>query len=420
MAMRVTQRSGRVGSARHNDRSFMRGDYDREAAAHIDLERTEQNRVVGARQGMTLEESELAFYRMRYSASLEQTNARYREQRHPEKCRTIEDVYRNEKTRPRETILQIGDMNEGVSAEKLMECFKDYLEKVKAWNKSHGDHLRILNFSVHVDEASPHIHMRSVWEYDQGDHKALGQNKALQSAGVSLPEPDKKESRYNNRMMTVEAEFRGYWQETCKEHGLEIETEPRPRRKHLDKADYIAEQKQKELKELDNELASSKKTIKRAKALESKIEALEGQERVLNAAQVAEVKKDVKKSLLNANEVKLPLSDYEKLIRTAAAVDEARKQADRVNKKKKSIIEDARSEAKGIVKEAHERADKLIQEGKHAKQEGLFERADRLKAQNTLDAMKVTPEGKKFVEMMEQTVTRQIKTKIRDDIERER
>ena len=51
----------------------------------------------------------------------------------------------------------------------------------------------------------------------------------------------------NNRMMTFEAETREMWQDICKSHGLEIETEPRPRRKHLDKADYIAEQKQAEI-----------------------------------------------------------------------------------------------------------------------------------------------------------------------------
>lgn len=249
--MRVTQRSGRIGSARHNDRSFMeQGHCDR--ADHIDHERTKLNRVIGAREGMTLAESELAFYRERYSAALEEKNARYKAQRHPERCRTIDDLYKNKKTRPRETILQIGDMNESVSLDVFIECVNDYLEKINKWNNKHGNHLVIMNASLHADEATPHVHIRSVWEFDNPTgHKDLGQNKALKQAGISLPDPTKEESRYNNRMITVEKEHREIWQKVCIEHGLEIETEPLPRRKHLNKADYIAEQKQKEIDKLD-------------------------------------------------------------------------------------------------------------------------------------------------------------------------
>lgn len=381
MAMRVTQRSGRMGSAKHNDRSFLNGRDAKEIAPHIDHERTEQNRVVGASSGKTLEESELAFYRKRYGQALEERNARYRAQRHPERCRTIEDVYRNEKTRPRETILQIGDMHEGVSKEKLEECFADYLQRVTEWNKAHGEHLRILNAAVHVDEASPHIHMRSVWEYtDKNGNFDLGQNKGLKQAGVDLPDPEKPEGKFNNRMMTFEATTREMWQEVCKEHGLEIETEPRPRRKHLDKADFIAEQKQaeieklealeaqkqkdldkvsaekekadKELLEAQKDVKEAQKTIARADKAKERIEALEAQERVLTAAQVKEVDKNVKSPLLSPDKVILNKSDYEALVRTAHGFEEANRQSKKINKQKKAILDKAHEEAAEHIQKA--------------------------------------------------------------------
>lgn len=321
MSMRVTQRSGRCGSAKHNDRSFLQGRDAKETAPHIDQERTKDNVVVGTSKGDTLEEQELNYYRKHYGQALEARNARYREQRHPEKCRTIEDVYRNEKTRPRETILQIGDMNEGVSVQKLEECFKDYLNKLKEWNKAHGDHLKILNFAVHTDEASPHIHLRSVWEYtDKDGNKDLGQNKALEQAGVKVPDQDKPIGRYNNRMMTFEAETREMWQDICKSHGLEIETEPRPRRKHLDKADYIAEQKQAEIeklealeaqkqKDLDNTSEALKKAQKDYKTIDSKIKPKQDKLEALNSQ--IDISRDELRNILDkkarASEIKKPL-----------------------------------------------------------------------------------------------------------------
>ena len=64
--------------------------------------------------------------------------------------------------------------------------------------------MQILNMAIHHDEQGGlHAHIRRVWNTtDKDGNLTLGQNKALEAAGVELPEPDKKVSRYNNRKMT--------------------------------------------------------------------------------------------------------------------------------------------------------------------------------------------------------------------------
>lgn len=258
--MRVSMRSGRIGSAKHNDRSF-----DLSHAAHVDQTRTNLNQVwlnqsfitimgdvtdLQESAFKTLEEYELDFYQL-YQQQCDITNANYIRQGHPERCKTPEDLYHGKLTRPEELILQIGDMHDNIPQDVFMSCVEEYIEQFNEWNDEHGEHGQILDVSYHFDEQSPHAHIRRVWDYvDKNGVYRLGQNKALEQAGIELPNPLQKPSRYNNRKMTFDAMMRGKWQEICKNHGFEIETEPRPNRKHKKKAEYIADCLNKEIETL--------------------------------------------------------------------------------------------------------------------------------------------------------------------------
>ena len=116
--MRVVMHCGRSGSAAHNDRSFLQGQSEEwisEHAAHI---RDDGEHVVWSWDGGSdLSASERNFYEHYFSDSLNARNERYLKQRHPERCRTIEELYAADKTRPEEVILQIGDKDSGVSPE---------------------------------------------------------------------------------------------------------------------------------------------------------------------------------------------------------------------------------------------------------------------------------------------------------------
>lgn len=263
--IRVSQHSGRKGSAAHNDRSFLRdkgAQEVREMAPHIRADAMQENTVWSAGGEGDFREHELAFYRERYSAAVEATNARYRAQGHPERCRTIEKLYTGAQTRPEEMILQIGNRDEGADPRDFELAVQEYLRRLEEWNSAHGGHMHILNYAIHQDETSPHVHIRRVWDYtDKDGIVRLGQNKALQAAGVDLPHPDKAEGRYNNRKIKFDAMSRGLWQEIARGMGYEIETEPRPDLRHKDKAEYIAGQLQREIDSRERRLSAQASRI---------------------------------------------------------------------------------------------------------------------------------------------------------------
>ena len=145
--MKASMHNGREGSGKHNDRTFLQGksEQDRqEMAPHIDSDMTAKNRTwrIGHKDkgwlsgaGGDIEAAERAYYKKAYSAAQEAKNARYRAQRHPERCRSTDDLYTGKLTRPEEQILQIGSKDDQVSPETFYACMKDYVKGIEDWNR---------------------------------------------------------------------------------------------------------------------------------------------------------------------------------------------------------------------------------------------------------------------------------------------
>ena len=199
--MKASMHSGRSGNAKHNDRTFLQGKSEQaraEIAPHIDAAKTGANRIwVTGMKGwhkpgtVTIADAERTFYKNRYGAAQEAKNRRYEAQRHPERRKSTDDLYTGKQTRPEEVILQVGSQKEPVSEETFRACLSDYIAELSKWNKEHGGHMKWLSIAIHVDETSPHAHLRRVWDYNGKDGPTLGQDKALQLAGLPLPDPDK-------------------------------------------------------------------------------------------------------------------------------------------------------------------------------------------------------------------------------------
>lgn len=253
-SLRASQHSGREGSGRHNDRSFLTGRsaaWIQEHADHIDTTRTSENQVITWDHQTDIERSERAWYAQTYGPAQEETNRRYVRERHPDRCKTTDDLYEGRLTRPEEMILQVGSKDARADVVAFIDAYQAYQVRLEAWNRAHGGHMHILSMALHMDETTPHIHIRRVWDYQDRDGLTrLGQAKALEQAGIELPDPTKPAGRYNNRKMTFDALARGWWQEACRAHGLEIETEPLPDRRHKAKADYIRDQMAQEIDDL--------------------------------------------------------------------------------------------------------------------------------------------------------------------------
>lgn len=246
--MRMTVHNGRAGkngvySPKHNDRNF-----DISSAEHIDPERMPGNVYWNwtGRKDVSFEDCEKAFYEEHCRAHLDAVNQRHREQRHPERVRDM-DAYRTARqTCPEETLLMIGNKDEHLPPKTL----RAICEELKDWEEKQIPGLKILNMALHVDEqGAPHIHMRRAWIYrDENNVESIAQSKALQTAGVPLPHPDKPAGRHNNRKQVFSAMERQALYEICREYGLESLLEMQPREKSRsgrEFEDYKAEQAEK-------------------------------------------------------------------------------------------------------------------------------------------------------------------------------
>jgi len=161
-----------------------------------------------------------------------------------ERNRTVEDLLKNNKTCPEESIYQIGTLEESVSPETLFRIVNEFYEE---FERRFGSHIHILDWALHLDEGTPPIHEHHVFDCENRYGELCPQQeKALEELGIPLPHPDKPKSRSNNRKQTFDAVCRTILFDIAERHGLHLEQEPAyGGREYLEKQDYIL-MKQKE------------------------------------------------------------------------------------------------------------------------------------------------------------------------------
>ena len=256
--LKLTRHNGRAGThgtynPKHNDRSFNLANSE-----HIDPERAKGNIYWDCFHGFrlaldpqdpdnlaaTFSEIEQQFYENRYSEFIEKQNERNAKIRHTERNRSIPDLLSSRKTCPEETIYQLGTLDEHASAEDLLNIVTEFIEAFKA---KYGEHVHVLDWALHLDESTPHIHERHVFDCENKyGEVAPQQEKALEALGFDLPDPDKPLSRRNNRKITFDAACRKMLFEIAKRYGPDLEEEAEyGNRKYLEKQDFIlAKQKE--------------------------------------------------------------------------------------------------------------------------------------------------------------------------------
>ena len=101
--------------------------------------------------------------------------------------------------------------------------------------------MHILDFALHMDETTPHIHERHVFDCENKYGELCPQQeKALEALGIPLPDPDKPRGRNNNRKMTFDLICRNLLFDVCRQYGLEIEEVPEyGGKKYLEKQEFI-------------------------------------------------------------------------------------------------------------------------------------------------------------------------------------
>ena len=101
------------------------------------------------------------YYYEHYADHVNAQNARNEKTRHIERNRTVDDLLKNNKTCPEESIYQIGTMEESVPPETLALIVSEFYEE---FENRFGSHIHILDWALHLDEGTPHIHERHVFD----------------------------------------------------------------------------------------------------------------------------------------------------------------------------------------------------------------------------------------------------------------
>ena len=278
--LKLTRHNGRAGThgtynPKHNDRSFNLANSE-----HIDPERAKGNIYWDCFHGfrsaldpqdpddlaVTFSDVERQFYETHYTAFVEGQNERNAKIRHTERNRSIPDLLSSRKTCPEETIYQLGTLDEHASAEDLLSVVTEFIEEFKA---KYGDHVHVLDWALHLDESTPHIHERHVFDCEnQYGEIAPQQEKALEALGFELPEPEKPVGRNNNRKMTFDSACRVLLFDVAKKHGLQLEEEPEyGGRAYLEKQDYVLFKQKEKLEAQEKKLEELTMKIEDVEAL---------------------------------------------------------------------------------------------------------------------------------------------------------
>ena len=272
--MKLTRHNGRSGkngtyNPKHNDRRFDIGNSE-----HIDEKRAKHNVYWDCYQGYhfpldpeqegkivySFEQVEKAFYKDRYSDYCENQHERNRETGHSNRDRTPEDLRMDKKTCPEESLIQIGTMERSVSPQVLAAVASEFFEE---FERRFGEHIHILDWSLHLDESTPHIHERHVFDCENRYGEiAPQQEKSLEALGFDLPHPDQKPGKVNNRKITFDSACRTLLFDICEKHGLHLDQEPEyGGREYLEKQDYILMRQKEKLAKQDQAISEKESRL---------------------------------------------------------------------------------------------------------------------------------------------------------------
>ena len=334
--------SGKVYNANHNTRAETRAQ-----ERHIDHERTEQNinlqftaegkvRNCGSFDAKAFE---LSRYEELYGPGQEAKNARYIADGHPERCKSVADIYASRRTAPLETILQIGSRDTDIDPKERKELLMGAtVELIDRLQKRWGDNLHITCCSWHNDEAVCHCHLRMTFSHvDRFGFRVPNQSQAFEAMGIQRPDPTAKEGKYNCPLITFSEILRTEFYDLCEKRGIIIDREVKnPSQKHLSVLEYKCQQLEAEAVKQAQAIEAAQAEIEEVRAERDTLrdqnsvsrtiqQSLERPDIKIEAEYLPE-KKSITGKVVEPEKVKLTRADYEWL-RERAAITTAIKNA---------------------------------------------------------------------------------------------
>ena len=338
--------SGKVYNANHNTRAETRAQ-----ERHIDHKRTEQNinlqftaegrvRRCGSFDAKAFE---LSRYEELYGPGQEAKNARYIQDGHPERCKTVADIYASLRTAPLETIIQLGsretDIDPQERKEKLMAATTELIDGLqKRW----GENLHLLDLSIHLDEGVPHCHLRMTFSaLDKFGQQVPNQAQAFEAMGIQRPDLRIKEGKYNCPLITFSEIIRTEFYDLCEKQGIVIDREVKnPSQKHLSVLEYKCQQLEATAAQQAQAIEAAQAEIEEVRAERDTLrdqnsvsrtiqEALKQPERPIQAEYLP-ARKNLAGKVVEAEAVKISRADYEWLRDRAALTTAIRNAWDRL------------------------------------------------------------------------------------------
>ncbi len=237
-----TRSTGEVYRVNHNDRN-----YDTTRADNINPHPERRNRyfimgtdgTINCNPAISFEQHEQRVYTELFGESLAAQNLRHIQAGHRERVRSVEEYRLSPRTCPEETVLQLGTRDEYADPTAFQMAVNLWCNRM---HQAYGSSWRLLDGSIHFDEATPHAHIRAVWVASGKDGFEVSQNKALQGLGIERPDPSKPKDRHNNPKHTFTELSRQIWLDAARECGIEVEETPKlPGKRTQTKEEFVSQ-----------------------------------------------------------------------------------------------------------------------------------------------------------------------------------
>lgn len=291
------------GSLNHNSREFYASNVD-PSRSHLNIE-------------FCREDIQTVYHEL-FDEAQERFNAKQ-----TRNDRRIEDYYEkicsSKQEKPfHEIVLQIGNKDDtGIHtelAETAKQCLIEYANGFQARNPT----LRVFWSHLHMDEATPHIHIDFV-PYITGSKRSMDTRVSLKQALAQLGFKGGTRSATEwNQWAQSEKQVLA---ETMLEHGIEWE-QLGTHEEHLSVLDYKKQERTKEVRALDTAIAEKQTQVDE---IEQTLQSV--QKQVIDLDKIENI--SVKKALLS-DKVTLPRNDFDNLLNAAKQYVVYRRQDDRL------------------------------------------------------------------------------------------
>ena len=220
--------------------------------------------VKGGKGGFNSKKHEREYYEKYFSEGLRKRNEQYQKKGHKQDCKSIKNIYEGTKTAPYEILLQVGNMKTDLDPKEqtqaLRAAWKDWANEM---TKQFGKNFKILDGALHMDESTPHIHVRSVFVAPNKDGDLMpNQSQALKAMGFKPGDPDKTLSKFNNVQQTFTAYARELFYQAVERQGITVNREvENPSQKDLTAMEYKCEKLQENIEEMEHQMKQQREEL---------------------------------------------------------------------------------------------------------------------------------------------------------------